>query len=52
MEYIITGLENSAATTNNMDAFRLQLPQVSESFLVHNRSLSQIDHRSVKPLGG
>ena len=38
--------------TNNMDAFRLQLPQVSESFLVHNRSLSQIDHRRVKPLGG
>ena len=38
--------------TNNMDAFRLQLPQVSESFLVHNRSLSQIDHRSVKPFGG
>ena len=34
--------------TNNMDAFRLQLPQVSKSFLVHNRSLSQIYYRSLK----
>ena len=33
---------------NNVDAFSLQLPQVSESFLVHNRSLSQIHHRGVK----
>ncbi|CCJ76496.1 hypothetical protein BN135_1560 [Cronobacter muytjensii 530] len=30
--------------TNDMDAFRLQLPQVSESFLIHNLSLSQIHH--------
>ena len=36
--------------TNDMDAFRLQLPQVSESFLVHNRSLSQIYYRSLKGL--
>ncbi|STW72613.1 Uncharacterised protein [Klebsiella michiganensis] len=49
MEYINHRVrEFGGHLTNDMDAFRLQLPQVSKSFLVHNRSLSQIYYRSLE----
>ncbi len=33
---------------DNMNTFRFELPQVSQSFLVHNRSLSQSHYRRTK----
>ncbi len=40
--------EFSSHFADDMDTFRFELPQVSQSFLVHNRSLSQSHHRRAK----